>query len=191
MPEGWEKKFSDKKGKYYYTNKKTKKTSWKAPPGTTYAVPAATTSASGDGEDNENMEEVLPEGWSKKFSDKKGKYYYTNKKTKKTSWKAPPGTTYTPKIGANDNTDDSDDGEVMDGAADEEAADGAQAQGGELPVDEEQLEDPALHLNKDGKVELLPDGWRREFNPELARYFYSFEESDHVQWTAPEGNPND
>lgn len=80
----WEEKFSEKHGKSYFLNRKTRRKSWVAPSreernNTHKEGPTATHIS-----DTEESE-----GWEERYSEKHKKSYYLNTKTRRKSWVAP------------------------------------------------------------------------------------------------------
>ena len=86
-PVGWQRKYSDSNEKYYYKNLRTKEKSWKYPDPDPVAIAEANKQ-----KETAETEEILPEGWEKRFSNSKQRFYYANKSTGAKQWEPPEGT---------------------------------------------------------------------------------------------------
>lgn len=91
-PSYWRESKDPKSGRVYYYNKKTKKTSWQRPAclgaatdGSPSAKKSVASSGSGGSPDPRDV-------WKEAVDPKSGRPYWYNKKTKKTTWKDPHGT---------------------------------------------------------------------------------------------------
>jgi len=109
----WEEKYSEKHGKPYYLNKKTRRKSWFTPS----ALSDKNGTAKKEDDEGDAKPSTSPLGgddadWEEKYSEKHGKPYFINKKTRRTSWvlPSPKAVANSPAIEATVNTQQTEEG---------------------------------------------------------------------------------
>ena len=167
----WEERFSDEHGKAYFYNKKTKRKSWTRQTSNPEAIVNKEQSAKelprtkSTGSLKNNIADINDEGeWEQKFSDKHGKSYYVNKKSKRKSWICP-GKEFSDDLAKKNDT------EIEKEMTDKKLSEKVNLKLGNLsPVDE-----AANDANKN-------DEWEEKFSEKHGKPYYVNKKTKRKSW---------